>query len=73
MRVDGVEIRGTMKPGYETILTPEALLFLATLHRRFEPTRQSLLRAREERQRWIDRGNELDFPPETYAVRAGDW
>jgi malate synthase len=73
MSVAGVEIRGAMKPGYETILTDEALLFLATLHRRFEPTRQSLLRARDERQRWIDRGNGLDFPPETAAVRMGDW
>jgi len=62
-----------MKPGYETILTEEALGFLAMLHRRFEPTRRALMQAREERQRWLDRGNELDFPAETSAVRDGDW
>ena len=69
----GIEVRGAMKPGYETILTQEALGFLAMLHRRFEPTRRALLAAREDRQRWIDRGNTLDFPPETRAVRDGDW
>ncbi len=73
MSVAGIEVRGAMKPGYETILTQEALSFLALLHRRFEPTRQALLQAREERQRWVDRGNGMDFLPETAAVRAGDW
>ncbi|MFC3712448.1 malate synthase A [Sphingoaurantiacus capsulatus] len=73
MTVAGIEVRGAMKPGYETILTQEALSFLALLHRRFEPTRQALLQAREERQRWVDRGNGMDFLPETAAVRAGDW
>ena len=73
MAVAGVELRGRMLPGYETILTDEALAFLADLHRLYEPTRRSLLRARDERQRWLDAGNKLDFPPETRAVRMGDW
>ncbi len=73
MSGEGIEVRGAMKPGYETILTKEALGFLALLHRRFEPTRRALMQAREERQRWLDRGNGLDFLPETRAVRDGAW
>ena len=73
MAVAGVTITGAMKPGYETILTDEALLFVANLHRLYEPTRQALLGARQNRQKWYDAGNSIDFPPETSAVRLGDW
>jgi malate synthase len=69
----GLELKGEMRPGFETILTEPALAFVAQLHRMYEPTRQSLLRAREERKRWWREGNALDFAPETSAVRAGDW
>jgi malate synthase len=72
MSVQGVEITGTMKPGFETILTDAALLFVANLHRLYEPTRQSLLRARGQRQHWYDE-NGIDFAPETSSVRDGDW
>lgn len=73
MAVAGVEITGTMKPGYETILTDDAVAFLASLHRMYEPTRQALLGARVERQHWHDAGNPIDFAPETASIRAGDW
>ncbi|HPU14945.1 MAG TPA: malate synthase A [Polymorphobacter sp.] len=73
MAVAGVTITGVMKPGYETILTDEALLFVANLHRLYEPTRQALLGARENRQKWYDAGNPIDFAPETSSVRLGDW
>ena len=33
----GVEITGRTRPGYESILSPAALAFLADLHRRFDP------------------------------------
>ncbi len=69
MTVPGVAITGPMKPGYATILTDAALAFVAHLHRMYEPTRRSLLRARHERQRWWDQGNPVDFAPETSAVR----
>lgn len=36
--VRGVVIRGPIRPGFDTILTGEALQFLAELHRKFEPT-----------------------------------
>ena len=73
MSVQGVTITGTMRPGFETILTDAALLFVANLHRLYDPTRQALLRAREQRQAWWDAGNAIDFAPETSSVRDGDW
>ncbi|PZU46013.1 MAG: malate synthase A [Sphingomonas sp.] len=69
----GIEIKGEMKPGYEAILTEPALVFIAQLHRMYEPTRQSLLRARDDRKRWWAEGNAIDFAPETSAVREGNW
>jgi malate synthase len=57
----------------EAILSPEALAFVATLHRRFNPHRQELLRAREERQAAIDMGAELEFLPETRSARDAHW
>ena len=70
--MSGIEIRGEMKPGYEAVLTEPALAFIAHLHRMNEPTRQSLLRAREDRRRWRAAGNAIDFAPETSSVRDGD-
>ena len=65
----GVEIKGALQPGYETILTPEALAFVAQLHRMYEPTRQSLLRARGQRQEWINHEGFIGFAPEYSAIR----
>jgi malate synthase len=59
--------------GYENILSPAALAFLAGLHRRFEPTRQQLLRARRERQASYDAGDLPDFRADTAALRESDW
>ena len=70
----GVEITGPMKDRYDEILTTEALEFLADLHRRFEPRRQELLAARKRRQEEISAGANLDFLPETKAIREDpDW
>lgn len=70
----GVEITGPMKDRYDEILTKEALEFLADLHRRFEPRRQELLAARKRRQEEISAGANLDFLPETKAIREDpDW
>ena len=55
------------------ILTPEALTFVAQLHRNFEARRQELLQAREERQLSLDKGRQPDFLPETAFIRASDW
>ncbi|HEX8694531.1 MAG TPA: malate synthase A [Longimicrobium sp.] len=57
----------------ERVLTPEALDFVAKLHRRFNPRRVELLRAREERQLRIDNGELPAFLAETEHVRRDDW
>jgi malate synthase len=69
----GVEIKGAVRPGYERVLTPEALAFVAELARSFEPTRRLLLARRDERQAELDAGALPDFLAETKAVRDGDW
>jgi malate synthase len=69
----GVEIVGPMKPGYEKILTPEALAFVAKLVRKHGPTREKLLAYRKERQAGIDKGRLPGFLPETKKIRAGKW
>ncbi len=69
----GVQINAPILPGFETILTPDALALVAKLHRAFEPRRQELLAARAARARRIDAGERPDFLPETRHVRDGDW
>jgi malate synthase len=70
---DGVEVRGEMLPAFEEILTYDALAFVAKLQREFGGRRAESLRRREERQAALDRGEELDFLPETQHIRDGDW
>ncbi len=59
--------------GYEVILSPAALAFLARLHRQFDATRQQLLQARRERQAGYDAGGLPDFRADTRAIRESDW
>ena len=69
----GVAVSGALKPGYERILTTDALEFVAALARRFEPRRRQLLAARDERQAKLDGGALPDFIPETRKIRENDW
>ncbi|OAN36296.1 malate synthase A [Chloroflexus islandicus] len=69
----GVTITAPITPEYAEILTPEALEFLATLHRRFNARRLELLARRAERQRALDAGERPDFLPETAHIRESDW
>ena len=69
----GMDITGAIKPGYEQVLTPEALALVAKLTRAFEPRRQQLLAARTERAARLDAGERPDFLPETAHIRDGDW
>jgi malate synthase len=69
----GVEVTGTPRERFEEILTPDALAFLADLHRTFDPRRRELLAMREERYAGLAAGGTLDFLPETAPVRDGDW
>jgi malate synthase len=57
----------------EEVLTPEALTFLAELHRRFAPRRAELLERRRQRRAEIARTASLDFLPQTAHIRDGDW
>jgi len=70
---DGVTLTGEMKPGYEEILTPEALAFIVELERTFGARRLELLERRKEIQAKLDDGWLPDFLEETKAVREGDW
>jgi malate synthase len=58
---------------YESILTPQALEFVAALNERFAPRVTELLRAREARQKRFDAGELPDFLAETKSVRESDW
>ncbi|HEY9027788.1 MAG TPA: malate synthase A, partial [Burkholderiaceae bacterium] len=69
----GMTLSGAIQPGFETILTPEALAFVADLHRTFETRRQELLAARVERTARLDAGERPDFLPSTRHIREGDW
>lgn len=69
----GMEITASVTADYASILTPEALAFVADLARRFTPARDALLDARKARQARLDAGELLDFLPETKAIREGDW
>jgi malate synthase len=69
----GMQINAAIEPGFETVLTPEALAFVADLHRTFEPRRQELLAARVARTAQLDGGERPDFLESTRAIRAGDW
>lgn len=69
----GVTLRGKMLPEYRSILTPEALGFLADLHRTFDGERLRLLELRAARARRFGKGELPDFLPETRAIREGSW
>lgn len=69
----GVVVRGSLEPHFAEILTPEALGFLAALHRKFDARRVELLAARASRQARLSAGELPDFLPETRQVREADW
>src|SRR6185503_20628130 len=72
-QADSVQVSGRVSPEFAEILTPEALEFVAKLHRRFEPRRQELLAARAKRQIEFDRGVLPDFLEQTKKIRQAEW
>jgi malate synthase len=68
-----MNITGAFDPEYAEILTPEALEFLAKLHRQFDARRIELLGRRAQRQKELDAGKLPDFLPETQPIRDADW
>ncbi len=69
----GVTIDGAIKPGFEKVLTKEAVAFVAELQRKFNGRREELLAARVERQKRLDAGEKPDFLKETAKIRESDW
>ncbi|KAH7185533.1 malate synthase, glyoxysomal [Fusarium flagelliforme] len=67
--LQGVSVSGKVDDVHRKILTPEALGFLALLHRSFNERRKSLLERRKARQAELDRGVLPDFLPETKHIR----
>jgi malate synthase len=65
----GVNVTGRLAPGFEEIITPDALSFVALLHRTFENRRKELLQSRVERQAQIDCGRMPSFLNETRKIR----
>ncbi len=68
-----VRLFGPVQRGFESILSADALAFLAELHRHFDAGRLDLLAARRVRQARFDAGELPDFLPETRAIRESDW
>src|SRR6184192_2996517 len=69
----GVQLRGELAPAFPEIVSPEALAFVAKLQRTFGNRREECLQRRQERQVALDRGEALDFLPETKSIRESDW
>jgi malate synthase len=68
-----MDISAPITAEHATILTPEALAFVAKLARAFGPRREALLAARRVRQAAFDAGQLPDFLEETRFVRDGAW
>ena len=71
--VPGVQVNAPLTPAFSTVLTPDALSFVAALARRFDGRRRELLARRHEVQARIDAGATPDFLSETAGVRTRDW
>jgi malate synthase len=71
--LQGVEVQGNAGPVQAEVLTPEALEFVAGLHREFRSARRALLERRAQRQVELLAGAMPDFLPETKWVRESDW
>ena len=69
----GIHVHAETGARQAEILSPEALAFLAGLHRRFDARRRELLARRMERQKLFDAGQLPHFLTETKAIRDGDW
>ncbi|MFQ5709056.1 MAG: malate synthase A [bacterium] len=67
--IDNIEVLGDNPPEFFQVLTPEALQFVAALHREFSTTRAKLLEKRVARQAAIDAGIMPDFLPATRHLR----
>ena len=70
--LEGVALHGALNDQTNKILSKDASVFLAVLHRAFNERRKNLLQRRQQVQAELDKGNQLDFLPETKHVREND-
>jgi malate synthase len=68
-----VQILGDGRPAFSEILSADALAFVAKLQRAFGQRREECLQRRQQGQVALDRGEALDFLPETKQIRNGEW
>ncbi|RKF55512.1 Malate synthase, glyoxysomal [Golovinomyces cichoracearum] len=71
-KIKGMTITGAVTDSIRTIITQDALKFLALLHRSFNGTRKELLQRRVIKQEELDKGSLPDFLPETKHIREDD-
>ena len=69
----GIEISGAVRTEHTSILTPDALHFIADMHRKFNGLRLKLLAERRGRQLRLDGGQMPDFLPTTEDIRHSRW
>jgi malate synthase len=69
----GLRITAPILPEYARVLTAEALAFVASLCREFEPRRRELLARRAARQQEFDAGRMPDFLAATRSIRDSEW
>jgi len=71
--VHDIQILGQNASGFDEVLSPAALDFVADLHSQFDERRKALLSARSDRQEALDDGAAFEFVGETASVRNGSW
>lgn len=69
----GMTITGAYVEGADSVFTAEALSFVAEIARKFTARRNELLAARVKVQEKLNKGELLDFLPETKDIRSSDW
>ncbi len=69
----GALIRGPLRPGYERILTPGAITFVADIARQFSARVDQLFGLRKQAQLGYDAGERPDFLKETRDIREAEW
>ena len=70
---DSLTVVGPLGPGYDAILTADALAFLADLCRNFGPRRLQLLTDRQEAHARFQAGARPGFDAATQAIRDAEW
>lgn len=69
----GIRFTLDISDSYSKILSPEAISFVAELHRKFNTKRKDLLHKRTQVQAQIDAGVFPDFLPGTFTIRNAEW